>query len=364
MLFKTIINENERGFLFKNGTFKAYLSPGYYKKYSSVYELIIVNIQDDFNLEGHDTKYVLQQIETDELSTLDVKDHELAIHYIDGHFQSFLTSGEYVFWDVYHKHTYKKIDQNQPEILDENIQELLTKFDDNHSYCHILKPYEKGIFFCNQLYLKHAEPGQYYFWDTYKQITLKKIDTRIQEIQVSGQEIMTKDKVPIRINFICQYNIVNIDVPILEIKDYEQQLYLQLQMIIREYVGHMNLDELLNSKKELAEFVFEKLKEKETQFGANFVYAGLKDIILPGEIRDIMNTVLIAEKKAHANVITRREETASTRSLLNTAKLMDDNKTLFKLKELEYLERICDRVGHISVSGNDNILEQLSGLFK
>ena len=96
----------------------------------------------------------------------------------------------------------------------------------------------------------------------------------------------------------------------------------------------------------------------------NFIYADLKDIILPGEIRDIMNTVLVAEKKAHANVITRREETASTRSLLNTAKLMDDNKTLYKLKELEYLERICDRIGHISVSGNDNILEQLSGLFK
>ena len=53
--------------------------------------------------------------------------------------------------------------------------------------------------------------------------------------------------------------------------------------------------------------------------------AGVKDIILPGEIRDIMNTVLIAEKRAQANVITRREEVASTRSLLNTAKLMEEN---------------------------------------
>ena len=94
-------------------------------------------------------------------------------------------------------------------------------------------------------------------------------------------------------------------------------------------------------------------------FCVNFLTAGIKDIILPGEIREIMNSVLVAEKTAQANVISRREEVASTRSLLNTAKLMDENKTLFKLKELEYLERICEQVGEISVGGSAGILEQL-----
>ena len=75
-----------------------------------------------------------------------------------------------------------------------------------------------------------------------------------------------------------------------------------------------------------------------------------------------MNTVLVAEKKAQANVIMRREEVASTRSLLNTARLMDENRTLFKLKEMEYLERICDKVGGITLSGGTNVLEQLSEL--
>ena len=91
---------------------------------------------------------------------------------------------------------------------------------------------------------------------------------------------------------------------------------------------------------------------------ANRIYveiidAGVKDIILPGEIRDIMNTVPVAEERARANVITRRQEVASTRSLLNTAKLMEENKTLYKLKELEYLEKICENVGNISVSDGD-----------
>ena len=90
-----------------------------------------------------------------------------------------------------------------------------------------------------------------------------------------------------------------------------------------------------------------------------FVSAGLRDIVLPGEVREIMNTVLVAEKKAQASVITRREEVASTRSLLNTAKLMEENATLFKLKELEYLERICEKVGSISLDNASGILEQL-----
>ena len=90
--------------------------------------------------------------------------------------------------------------------------------------------------------------------------------------------------------------------------------------------------------------------------------AGVKDIILPGEIRDIMNTVLIAEKRAQANVITRREEVASTRSLLNTAKLMEENPTLYRLKELEHIERICENVGNINLNGNGDVLSQLMGL--
>ena len=79
---------------------------------------------------------------------------------------------------------------------------------------------------------------------------------------------------------------------------------------------------------------------------------------------NIMNTILVAEKKAQANVITRREEVASTRSLLNTARLMDENKTLYKLKELEYLERICENVSNISVSSASGLLEQLNAVIK
>jgi hypothetical protein len=90
---------------------------------------------------------------------------------------------------------------------------------------------------------------------------------------------------------------------------------------------------------------------------------GIRDIILPGDMKEIMNQVLIADKKAQANSIMRREETASTRSLLNTAKLMEDNAMLWKLKEMEYVEKIAEKISTISVSGNGMLLDQLKQLF-
>jgi regulator of protease activity HflC (stomatin/prohibitin superfamily) len=105
------------------------------------------------------------------------------------------------------------------------------------------------------------------------------------------------------------------------------------------------------------------LMEKTTGLGVEITNAGIRDLILPGDMKDIMNQVLIAEKKAQANTIMRREETASTRSLLNTAKLMEENEMLMRLKEMEYVEKIADKINNISLSGGGAILEQMKQLF-
>lgn len=86
----------------------------------------------------------------------------------------------------------------------------------------------------------------------------------------------------------------------------------------------------------------------------------MKDIILPGEMKEILNQVVQAQKAAEANLIKRREETAATRSLSNTAKMMENNAVLMRLKELETLEKVADRIGHISVYGGlDSVMNDL-----
>lgn len=176
-------------------------------------------------------------------------------------------------------------------------------------------------------------------------------------MDIAGQEILTADKVSLRINFVCSYRITNAVRIVSEIKDYKTQIYTRTQLALREYIGRFRFDELLEQKDSIAISILKQLQDRQNALFVEFSDTGIKDIILPGEIRDIMNTVLIAEKNAQANVIARREEVASTRSLLNTAKLMEENTTLYKLKELEYLEKICDKVGNISVGGGSLLTE-------
>jgi regulator of protease activity HflC (stomatin/prohibitin superfamily) len=217
------------------------------------------------------------------------------------------------------------------------------------------------MLYYNNVLQTTLEPGRYFFWRGPIQVAVQKVDLRQQQLDMTGQEIMTEDKITLRLNFVCQYKVID-PLKVLEVNSFQEQLYIVLQLILREYVGSIKLDDLLLKKQEVGSFILEKLRERSASFGVEFIFVGVKDIILPGDIKEILNTVLIAEKKAQANVITRREEIASTRSLLNTAKLMEENQTLFRLKELEFLEKICDKIGNISLTGGGSLLEQLNNL--
>lgn len=225
-----------------------------------------------------------------------------------------------------------------------------------------IKDGEAGLLYFDNRMEGRLESGTYYFWNYGREVTCKIFNLKIQQLEISGQEVLTADKVGVRLNVICNYRITQPEELVKKIEGASAQLYTCAQLIIREYVGRYRLDELLAQKEEIGRYILEKIRERQQELCVEVMNGGIKDIILPGEIRDIMNTVLIAEKKAQANVIMRREEVASTRSLLNTARLMEENQTLFKLKELEYLERICDKVGNISLNGGKGVLEQLAEL--
>jgi hypothetical protein len=167
----------------------------------------------------------------------------------------------------------------------------------------------------------------------------------------------------LRVNAYAQYRVADVEKALLQNKDYERQLYVSFQLALREYIGTMTLDELLEKKETIAPFILKAVTGNAKALGVDVIGFGIRDIILPGDVKEIMNQVLVAEKKAQANIIMRREETASTRSLLNTAKLMEDNAMLFKLKEMEYVEKIADKINSISVSGNGVLIDQLKQIF-
>ncbi|EMH4164352.1 slipin family protein [Pluralibacter gergoviae] len=198
------------------------------------------------------------------------------------------------------------------------------------------------------------------YWKINHLVEAEVVDTRLQVMEVSGQEILTKDKVNLRLNLAANWRYRDVLQAFAQLTKPLEHLYRELQFALREAVGTRTLDELLEDKQIIDEVVSAQVKTRMTPFGIEVASLGVKDIVLPGDMKTILSRVVEAEKSAQANVIRRREETAATRSLLNTAKVMENNPVALRLKELETLERVAERIDKISVFGGlDQVLNGL-----
>ncbi len=355
------VNINQIGLVLKNDEFVEILSTGVYWFFKNE-QVYIYEKGSQFNSPVDLNQLMQHQEVMDALEIVEVGDNEIVLQFEDKVFKCVLTAGKYAYWRGLRNYRFDKYDISKIEIDAVFDRLLLTRLS-NFVRTYTVESYEKGLLIVDGKFVKILEAGTYYWWKNAISIQVAKTDIRQLQLEVSGQEILTKDKATLRLNFYVQYQVTDIEKALFRNKEYEKQLYILMQFALREYVGGFSLDELLDKKDLVSEYVIKNASEKVANLGIELKNAGIRDIILSGEMKDIMNQVLVAEKKAQANIIMRREETASMRSLLNTAKLMDENETLWKLKEMEYVEKIADKINTISVSGNGQILDQLKQIF-
>lgn len=357
------INTGEIGLVFRNGNYKKVLTEGLY--WIGLFdEVLEYNMSKPFH-PSIELNILLKDVQLANLLTVvEVKDNEIALQYENGNFKNVLMPGRYTYWKGATQFTFVTADLSKVEITEGiDVNTLVRKEVLPFVRVYAVEAYEKGILFIDGKFTRILDTGVYYFWKNPIGVTVMKTDLRQLQLEVSGQEILTKDKAALRVSFYTQYKVTDIVKALTETKEYEKQLYILMQLALREYIGTLTLDELLEKKEAIATYVLSTLKEKTGSLGVEVKDCGVRDIILPGEMKEIMNQVLVAQKKAEANVIMRREETASTRSLLNTAKLMEENTMLFKLKEMEYVEKIADKINSISLSGGNQIVDQLKEIF-
>ena len=128
---------------------------------------------------------------------------------------------------------------------------------------------------------------------------------------------------------------------LLESENALMQIYSDVQLALRETVAERTLDALVTEKVTLGKKVLEALMQEVSAYGLELKDVGIKDVVMPGDIKAQYVRVIEARKRSEAAQIERRGEVAATRSLANTAQLLEKNPTLFKLKALESLERIA-----------------------
>lgn len=237
------------------------------------------------------------------------------------------------------------------------VAKLLTPFVTSYE----VPPDYVGLLQLDGVFERQLSPGFYAYWHAGKRLSLTQLDSRLTMIEITGQEILTQDKVPVRVNVTAGYKIINAQLMVSGLNDYKDFIYKEIQFALRAAIGSKTLDGLLENKNGTDEQILSYMHQKALVQGIEMVSLGIKDLILPGEIKAILGKVVEAEKAAQANVIRRREETAATRSLMNTSKVMEDNPVALRLKELETLEKITEKIDRISVFGGiESLLKQVA----
>ena len=374
ILWKTIdIADNVRALLYRRNRFVKVLEPGRHRL-ETVSGSIRVDQYDitDVVFENSKAKFLLNtyaEALNQYIEGFEIDDNQVGLFYRDGHLIDILVPGSFMaVWKGVENSRVDIIDISEDYIIDEKLIGLLgrgLKIGKSKNVASAINYVEVpdehvGLLAVNGKLEQVLKPGSYGYWKYNRSIVVKLLDMRLQAIEVSGQEILTKDRVSLRINLSGSYKLTDPKIVALKLNDYAGFIYRELQLRLREAVGTQTLDTLLEDKDSLNMVIAEGIKSKLFDYGIEVVSIGVKDIILPGDMKQILNQVVEAQKESEANLIKRREETQAMRSLHNTAKMMENNPTLLRLKELEALERVTARIDKISVYGGlDGVLNDL-----
>jgi len=345
MFFKRIkIRSYEIGLLFKNGEFQGLLGEGTHWLLDPLGRARVEVVSQRLPWLAHEKLDLI--VKSGALAgraeVLDLKDHQRALIWVDGRFSHVLPPGQYAYWTGKREVKVEVIDARKVRFEHEDLK-VITRSPLAERLLDVcaVERNHVGVLFQDGRYVDTLAPGLYAFWRNTQEAKVVELDMREAMIDVGGQDIMTNDKVTLRLNAVVAYRIVDARQAVVAAEDAKQALYREAQLALRAVVGARELDVFLTDKDTVAREVEEQLRVRAGQLGLEVVSVGVRDIILPGEMKDLMNKVTEAKKAAEANLIVRREETAAMRSQANTARLLADNPTLMRLRELEVLEKVA-----------------------
>ena len=261
---------------------------------------------------------------------------------------AFLRPGVHRFWTLDASVTMTKFDVTKAlPALTHELEQVIPRAE----YIDItVQAHEMGLRYEQGRLTGVLEPGRYKLWTHPEaQARIATADMRRTEVAVTGQELMTKDKVSLRLSLTVAFAIEDAVVATHKVENVQTAVYTAVQLAARGYVAGVTLDELLEGREAFTRFLSNEVVPKAKAFGVRIDDLGVKDIVLPGEMKTLLNRVIEAEKAAAANVISRREETAATRSLVNTARLMADQPILLRLKELEAMKEIAAEINEVRI---------------
>lgn len=367
---RVVIGDGERGLVYRNRQFAGVLAPGVYRWFDPLKRVEVV-VHDIARAEyaGKDVDRLVAVLGTRLAQTFvlaDLATDEVGLVMKDGRLEDVLAPGtRKLYWRGLVSVQVRTVSLADGLDVDAGVVKRLRQLGmlERVAVSLVVPEETAGLLFVDGKLVRTLGPGAYAFWNFQKNVAVEMIELRVQSMEVSGQELLTRDKVSLRVNLAASIRIADPVAARTRVAKYGDYVYRELQYGLRKAVSAKSLDELLGDKASLDADIFGYVRGRVADLGIEVLGVGIKDVILPGEMKEILNSVVQAEKAAQANVIRRREEANATRSLLNTAKLVEGSPVLMRLKELEALEKVTEKIDKLTVFGGlDGVLQQLVSL--
>jgi regulator of protease activity HflC (stomatin/prohibitin superfamily) len=363
MLLKRVkIHEFELGLLFRDGEFRGLLEAGRHWFVDPLGHVRVEVVSQRAPWLVHERLDVIVKSGAlgERARVVDLKDYERALVWVDGRFSHMLPPGLFAFWTTYRDVKIEVLDARAGRFVHQDLPVILKAQGSERVLETFSVPAgHVGVWFRDGNFVETLPPGRHAFWKNCADIKLVPVDTRELILDVSGQDIMTADKVTLRLNALVTYRVADPRLSLSATDDARQALYRETQLVLRALVGGRELDGFLTDKDGVAGELEQGLRRRVAAVGLEVVTAGIRDVILPGEMKELLNKVTEAKKAAEANLIVRREETAAMRSQANTAKLLQDNPILMRLRELEVLEKVAASAKLSVVLGDKGLTERI-----
>ncbi|QDU61743.1 SPFH domain / Band 7 family protein [Planctomycetes bacterium Pan216] len=359
VLFKRVlIRKDEVGLSFRDGEFQGLLTAGRHWVPGPTWKIRVEVVSRRAPWLRHEQLDLIVKSGALEgqADVVDLKDNERGLVWIDGRFSHVLPPGLYAYWKGFKEVRVEVVDARKPRFEHDDFRVIVrSPYSGQVLEVRTVNRYAAGVSFLDGKYVETLPPGTYAFWKGVADSKVIEVDLRDQTLDVTGQEIMTADKVTLRMNAVVVYRVIDARQGVTVSDGARQSLYRDAQLVLRAIVATRDLDAFLTDKDAVTGEFAESVAKRARELGLEIVSVGIRDVILPGDMKHLLNRVTEAKKAAEANLIARREETAAMRSQANTARLLVDNPTLMRLRELEVLEKVAS-------SGNLNVVLGDKGL--
>lgn len=346
-MFKALIQATERGLLFRNGKPHRFLEPGAYKfhtLFGAEYAVTRLDLEKGYAELTPELALLMPAGFAEELV---VEVGELALVSADARPRAVLGPGRYALFQA-RAHVTALVKSTKETVADVSphfwalapAQLLVTG---------VIPAHERGLVYVDGNLHTNLGPGPFALYADGRSLSVVRIDVRERELAIVGQDVLTKDHVTLRMNVALKLRVIDAQKGVERVQGLDAALYSEAQLVVRRFIASRTVDEILAARGEGLGVMRSELAARAAGWGVEIVALDLKDLVLPGEMKTILNRVVEATKQAEANNIMRREETAATRSLANTAKMLEQNPMLLRLKELEAYKELAKEIDKVTL---------------